>query len=353
MGMERGTITLIDAPGNAVNIKATHGLDLEAEKRGSYKVGEGITGRVVKAGEPIVVPNVGKEPLFLNRTKSRNNIKKSNTSFICVPIKVGSRAVGTLSADRLFQEENISLDEDVRLLTTISSFIAQSVKLVQLVETEKEKLRDENRRLQTELKERFQPKNMVGKSSRMQEVFKQIKLVADSNVTVIIRGESGTGKEQIARAIHFASPRADKPFIKVACAALPESLLESELFGYEKGAFTGAQNSKPGRFELADGGTLLLDEIGDISPVTQVKLLRVIQEREFERVGGIETIKVNIRLLVATHRNLEEAVRQGKFREDLYYRLNVLPLFAPSLRDRREDIPLLAEYFLEKFFERE
>jgi len=183
----------------------------------------------------------------------------------------------------------------------------------------------------------------------MQEVFKQIELIADSRATVIIRGESGTGKEQVARAIHFKSSRAEKPFIKVACAALPETLLESELFGHEKGAFTGALGTKAGRFELANGGTLFLDEIGDISPATQVKLLRVVQEREFERVGGVNTIKVDIRLLVATHRDLEREVRQGRFREDLYYRLNVLPLFIPPIRDRKDDVPLLAEYFLEKF----
>lgn len=348
MKMERGTITLIDPQEESVNIKATYGLDLEAEKRGSYKIGEGITGRVAKEGQPIIVPNVGNEPLFLNKTGARQNIQKSNISFICVPVKIGNRTVGTLSCDRLFQE-NVSYSEDVRLLTTIGSFIAQSVKLAESVATEKEKLIDENKRLRIELKERYRPENLVGDSPQMQDVFKQIEMVADSKATVVIRGESGTGKEQVARAIHATSGRSEKPFVKVACAALPETLLESELFGHEKGAFTGAAATKPGRFEMADGGTLFLDEIGDVSPATQVKLLRVIQEREFERVGGVKTIKVNIRLLVATHRDLEKLVKEGKFREDLYYRINVLPLFIPPLRDRKNDIPVLAEYFLEKF----
>jgi len=348
LGMERGTITLIDPDGAGVRIKATYGMDLEEEKRGSYKIGEGITGRVVEAGEPIIVPNVGSEPLFLNRTRSRVNIQKSKISFLCVPIKIGTRTVGTLSVDRLFQD-NVALNEDMRLLALICSFIAQSVKLVQSVVHEKARLLDENRRLKVELKSRYRPANLVGESKQMQDLFKQIEIVAESKATIMIRGESGTGKEQIARAIHYASPRAEKPFIKVACAALPETLLESELFGYEKGAFTGAVAMKQGRFDLADGGTLFLDEVGDISPATQVKLLRVIQEREYERVGGVKTIRSDIRLLVATHRDLEKEVREKRFREDLYYRLNVVPLFVPSLRERKDDIPLLVKYFLERF----
>jgi len=348
LGMERGTIALLHPEGETVSIKASYGMDVEQEKRGSYRIGEGIIGRVVKAGEPIVVPNVGDEPLFLNRTRSRADLKKSNIAYICVPITVGGKTVGTLSVDRLFQE-NVALNEDVRLLTTISSFIGQSVKLAQSVATEKEKLLDENRRLRVELKHKYHPEKMVGGSKQIQEVFKQIEIVSGTKATIMIRGESGTGKEQIARAIHYASPRANKPFIKVACAALPETLLESELFGYEKGAFTGASASKQGRFELADGGTLFLDEIGDVSLVTQVKLLRIIQEREFERVGSVKTIHIDIRLIVATHRDLEKEVREGRFREDLYYRLNVVPLFVPPLRARKDDIPVLVEYFLERF----
>jgi Nif-specific regulatory protein len=183
----------------------------------------------------------------------------------------------------------------------------------------------------------------------MRQVYEQITQVASTNTTVLVRGESGTGKELIAHAIHYNSPRAHKPFVKVSCAALPETLIEAELFGHEKGAFTGAQARKQGRFELADGGTLFLDEIGDLSLMTQVKMLRVLQEREFERLGGTTTVKINVRLLTATNRHLEQAITDGYFREDLYYRLNVFSIFVPPLRERKDDILLLADYFLDKY----
>jgi Nif-specific regulatory protein len=249
--------------------------------------------------------------------------------------------------DRLFQED-ISFDEDVRLLAIISSIIAQAVKIHGLVEKEKEKLASENLRLKSELKKKFHPINIIGESKRMTDVYSSIDLVSTTKATVMLRGESGTGKELAARAIHYHSDRADKPFIKVSCAALPETLLESEFFGYEKGAFTGAAAMKRGRFELAHTGTLFLDEVGDIPLSTQVKLLRVIQEKEFERLGGVETIRADVRLIAATNKDLEREVQEGKFREDLYYRLNVIPIFLPSLRERREDLPLLVQHFLER-----
>ncbi|MDX2471980.1 MAG: sigma 54-interacting transcriptional regulator, partial [SAR324 cluster bacterium] len=196
------------------------------------------------------------------------------------------------------------------------------------------------------LKKKFNPAGMVGQSAAMLDVFEQIAQVAIWDSTVLIRGESGTGKELIAKAIHFHSARVNGPLIKLNCAALPDNLLESELFGYEKGAFTGANKTKPGRFELADGGTIFLDEIGDTSMPFQAKLLRVLQEGEFERLGGESTLKVNLRVITATHVDLEKAVSEGKFREDLYYRLNVMPIFLPPLRERREDIAPLTEFFL-------
>ena len=347
LGMERGTITLLDPETKELSIEVACGLDLEEIKRGRYKIGEGITGKVVAAGEPIVVPNVGREPLFLNRTKARNGVVKSNIAFICVPIKLEDKTIGALSVDRLFREE-VAFDEDVRLLTIIASMIAQAVRIHELVEKKTESLTTENLRLKSELKRKFHPLNIIGESKRMTDVYSSIDLVSTTKATVMLRGESGTGKELAARAVHYHSDRADKPFIKVSCAALPETLLESELFGYEKGAFTGAAAMKRGRFELAHTGTLFLDEIGDIPLSTQVKLLRVLQEKEFERLGGVETIRVDIRLIVATNKNLEEEVREGKFREDLYYRLNVIPIFMPALRERKEDLPLLVHYFLEK-----
>ncbi|MBI1977805.1 MAG: nif-specific transcriptional activator NifA, partial [Candidatus Omnitrophica bacterium] len=344
--MDRGTITLLDRETKELSIEVARGLDLEEIKRGRYKIGEGITGKVVAAGEPIVVPNVGKEPLFLNRTGARD-LTKANIAFLCVPIKLEDKTIGALSVDRLFKED-VSFDEDVKLLSIISSFIAQAVRIHELVEKEKESLTTENVRLRIELKKKFHPVNIIGESKRMTDVYSSIDLVSSTKATVMIRGESGTGKELVAKAIHYQSERADKPFIKVSCAALPETLLESELFGYEKGAFTGAQAMKRGRFELAHTGTLFLDEIGDIPLATQIKLLRVIQEKEFERVGGVETIRVDIRLITATNKDLEAEVRAGRFREDLYYRLNVIPIFLPSLRERKEDLPLLVQHFLEK-----
>lgn len=347
LAMERGTLTLLDSQTGELSIEVAHGLGEDEIKRGRYRIGEGVTGKVAEKGEPIVIPCVGKEPLFLNRTGSRKNINRDNISFICVPIKLDQKTIGALSVDKLFKE-NVSFEEDVRLLSIISSMVAQAVRIQQFYEKEKEKLRTENLRLKNELKKKFHPENIIGESKRMQDVYAAVELVSQTKATVLLRGESGTGKELVAHAIHYNSDRADKPFIKISCAALPETLLESELFGYQKGAFTGASVNKPGRFEMANGGTLFLDEIGDISLSTQVKLLRVLQEREFERLGGTQTIQVNVRLITATNKDLEADMRAGKFREDLYYRLNVVPIFLPPLRDHREDIPLLVHYFLEE-----
>ncbi len=347
MGMERGTLTLLDSRTKELSIEVAYGLEKEAIRRGRYMIGEGITGRVVAANKPMVVPNVGEEPLFLDRTRSRGDLKDSNIAFICVPIQLDQKAIGALSVDRLFRED-MSFEEDIRLLSIISSMAAQAVRIHDMVAEEKKTLQNENTLLKQELKKVFHPANIIGESKRMADVYATIELVSRTSATVIIRGESGTGKELVAHAIHYHSERADGPFIKISCAALPEPLLESELFGYEKGAFTGAAMNKPGRFELANGGTLFLDEIGDIPASTQVKLLRVLQEKEFERIGGTATIRVNIRLITATNKDLEKEVREGRFREDLYYRLNVIPLFLPPLRERREDIPVLVNHFLQK-----
>jgi Nif-specific regulatory protein len=227
--------------------------------------------------------------------------------------------------------------------------VGQAVRVERLVDAERQRLLDENTHLREELRERYDFSRIVGTSGPMRQVYEQIARVAGANTTVLIRGESGTGKELIAHAIHYSSPRAKKPFVKVSCAALPDSLIESELFGYEKGAFTGAQARKKGRFEMAEGGTLFLDEIGDINLSTQVKLLRVLQEREFERLGGTDPIKVNVRLITATNQDLEKAIAAGAFREDLHYRLNVFTIYVPPLRERKPDILLLVDHFLEKY----
>ncbi|HUX90381.1 MAG TPA: nif-specific transcriptional activator NifA [Gallionellaceae bacterium] len=347
--MLRGMVALVQEDGDLQVIAAT-GMEQEEIAQGRFKPGEGVVGSILKTGVPAVVPDVAKEALFLNRTGSRKSKNKAVIAFIGVPIKAGRECIGVLSFDR--ENENLEtashFGHDVQFLTMIANLIGQTVRLHQNVAQDRANLLQEKLRLQSELHSKYSLDNVIGQSKIMQAVFAEVHQIAASKSTVLLRGESGTGKEAIARAIHHLSPRKDKPFIKVNCAALSETLLESELFGHERGSFTGAAQERKGRFELAHGGTLFLDEIGDISPAFQTKLLRVLQEREFERVGGSKTIKVDVRLVAATNRNLEEAVAMGEFREDLYYRINVVAIFLPPLRERREDVPLLAEYFLQQ-----
>lgn len=348
LGMNRGSITLLNPTSSEIHIEVAHGMSPVQKSRGRYKLGEGVTGRVIETGKPMAVPNIHAEPLFLHRTGPRKKLEKGQISFICVPIKEGRRTMGALSVDRIFDEDS-SLDEDVRFLTIISGIIAQKVALLEKINREKEQLNKENIRLQGELSKKYSFSTIIGNSRKMQEVFRLIHQVAKSNANVLLLGESGTGKELVANAIHYNSLRPNKPLIKINCAALPATLVEAELFGYEKGAFTGAVSSKEGKFELANNGTVFLDEIGALAFEGQGKLLRVLQERELERLGGTRTIKVNVRLIAATNKNLAEAVEQGIFREDLFYRLNVYPIYLPPLREREADVLLLSDYFLEKY----
>ena len=348
MGMVRGTVTILNPLRNEISIEVAHGMSRVAMERGKYQVGEGVTGRVIETGKPFLVPKISQEPLFLNRTATRRVVRDQQLSFICVPVKKGDQVVGALSVDRPF-DESYSLEEGERLLSIIATMIAQHVINLESIQLEREQLREENRRLRDELSKKYRITNIIGNSNKMREVFQMISQVCQSNATVLIRGESGTGKELAANAIHYNSPRAQQPFVKVNCAALPENLIESELFGHEKGAFTGAIRQKPGKFELANKGTIFLDEIGSIGADLQVKLLRILQEREFERVGGYHTIKADIRVIAATSKNLEQAVEEGTFRSELYYRLNVFPIYMPPLRERKTDILLLADFFLEKY----
>jgi len=347
-GMHNGTVTIVNPITGQLEIEVAHGLTAEARKRGKYKIGEGITGRVVANGQPIVVPQINEEPLFLNRTRSRGDLRSKTLSFLCVPIKHGKQTIGALSVDRDYRG-GADFEKDLQFLAILSGLIAQTVVRIQAVNEEKEKLQLENTKLKRELSEKYRVENIISNSSRMQEVFEMIHRVADSNATVLLRGESGTGKTMVAKAIHHNSRREKGPFIAVNCSALPETLLESELFGHEAGAFTGAKGTKKGRFELAEGGTLFLDEIGELSQAVQVKLLNVVQDREFTRLGGIRPIRCDVRLVAATNRDLEQAVSEGRFREDLYYRLNVFPIYLPPLRKRPTDILLLADYFLKKY----
>ena len=345
--MQRGMVALLQEDGFLQVIAAT-GMDQEEIAHGRFKSGEGVMGSILKSGVPAVIPDIAKEALFLNRTGSRKGVNKSVISFIGVPIKAGREIIGVLSFDRENQEDLRNFGGDVRFLSMVANLIGQTVRLHQKVAQDRATLMHEKQRLQSELHDKYSIDNVIGQSKIMQGVFAEVHQVAPSKSTVLLRGESGTGKEAIARAIHHLSQRRDKPFVKVNCAALSETLLESELFGHEKGSFTGASQERKGRFEMAHGGTLFLDEIGDVSPAFQTKLLRVLQEREFERVGGNKTIRVDVRLVAATNRNLEEAVSKGEFRADLYYRINVVSIFLPPLRERREDVPLLAEFFLQQ-----
>jgi Nif-specific regulatory protein len=341
----RGMVTLLRE--GELQVEAVEGFEDRARTI-RIKVGEGITGKVVESGKPIVVPRVSKEPTFLNIAPRRQDHQKQELSFICVPIMLNRQAVGALAVDLKFKPER-DYDSSVKFFGIVSSMIGQALNVQRMVEEERRRLLDENTHLRQELRERYDFSNIIGTSGPTRQMYEQVAQVAQTNTTVLIRGESGTGKELIAHAIHYNSLRAKKPFVKVSCAALPDTLIESELFGYEKGAFTGASTRKKGRFEMAESGTLFLDEIGDINLSTQVKLLRVLQEREFERLGGTETVKVNVRMIAATNKDMEKAIHEGTFREDLYYRLNVFTIFVPPLRERKADLLLLADHFLEKF----
>src|SRR5690349_21675707 len=341
----RGMVTLLRD--GELLVEAIEGFEDRARTI-RIKLGEGITGKVVESGKPIVVPRVSREPAFLNLAPRRPESPKQELSFICVPITLNRTAVGALAVDLRFKPER-DYDSSVKFFGVVSSMIAQALNVQRMVDEERRRLLDENTHLRQELRERYDFSNIIGTSGPTRQMYEQVAQVAQTNTTVLIRGESGTGKELIAHAIHYNSLRAKKPFVKVSCAALPDTLIESELFGYEKGAFTGANARKKGRFELAEGGTIFLDEIGDINAGTQVKLLRVLQEREFERLGGTESVRVNVRVIAATNKDMEKAIADGTFREDLYYRLNVFTIFVPPLRDRKPDLLLLADHFLEKF----
>jgi len=346
-GTLSAAIALKDERGGDLAVEAATGASkVRGEAR--YRLGEGITGRVVQSGRPIVVPRVSREPLFLDKSGVFKKSGKDELSFVCVPIKADKDTVGALGVALPYHKDR-SYEQEAKFFGIVGSMVGQAVRIHNLVEAERQRLLDENTKLRQELRERYDIRNIVGSSRAMQQVYEQVAQVATTGTTVLVRGESGTGKELVAHALHYSSPRAKKPLVKVSCGALPESLIESELFGYEPGAFTDARAQKKGRFELANGGTLFLDEVGELSPATQVKLLRVLQEKEFERLGGVQSIKVNVRVVAATNKDLEAAVKDGVFREDLYYRLNVYSIYLPPLRDRRPDLPLLADHFVEKY----
>ncbi len=347
LGLRRATLVLKDEAIGRLRVVAAVGLTEEEKQRGQYEVGEGITGQAVQTGQPRVVADIASEPDFLNRTGALRD-RSEKLSYIVVPIKVDGQSVGAIAVTKPFADDP-TLAANTRLLAIVSGYIAQALHLHQLITHEKDVWLEETRSLRENLRTKHRFENIIGASAAMMDVLAVIAQVAVSRATVLLLGETGTGKELIAKAIHYNSPRKDKPCIRVNCGALSETLLESELFGHVKGSFTGAVRDKIGRFEAADGGTVFLDEIGTLDPQMQVKLLRVLQEREFERVGDHRTVKVDVRVIAATNLDLAEEVRKGTFREDLYYRLNVVTVFLPPLRARREDIPQLIDHFLDKY----
>ena len=346
-GLSRGLVGVADPESGDLSVTALHGLDAAAFGPVRYQIGEGVLGQVYEDGESIMVENVGRDPRFLNRL----GIYDHSLPFIAAPIAASGRVLGVLAVQP--DVPGSTLKEQARFVEMIANLIGQSVRLAIEVEQERKSLAEERDSLRRTVRGKFGFDNIIGRSPKMRRVFDQVRMVAKWNTTVLIRGETGTGKELIANAIHYNSPRSRGPYVRLNCATLPENLLESELFGHEKGAFTGAIGARKGRFESADGGTLFLDEIGEISPAFQAKLLRVLQEGEFERVGGGRTMKVDVRVIAATHRDLEVAVDAGDFREDLYYRLNVMPITLPPLRERSEDIAEIARFLVSRLAEQQ
>lgn len=342
MSMLRGTFTI--RHGDDLLIEASHGLDAAEMRRGHYHVGEGITGHVAQTGRPHVIEDIAQDSRFLNRTRTRK--KDEKVAFICVPVIHLQQVIGTLSIDRSV-DEHTDLDRDLKLLEIVGNIAGDALSACLQAHEERAELMEENEKLRSLLT--HHPGDLIGNCRSMLQVYEQIRQVSPSDATVLIRGSSGTGKELVARAVVHLSTRKDQPLITVNCAAMPENLLESELFGHEKGSFTGATSRRIGRAEAADGGTLFLDEIGDLSLQMQVKLLRFLQQKTFSRVGSNTEMHADVRFIAATSRDLERLMIENKFREDLYYRLNIFPIVIPDLAKRKEDIMLLAEHFLSTF----
>ncbi|MDD5066639.1 MAG: sigma 54-interacting transcriptional regulator [bacterium] len=345
ISLQRGMLILLTAE-NKLRVFQGYRLSEEAVKRGIYEIGEGITGKTVKTGEPIIIRNISENREFLNKMK----IKRSKTeifSFYSIPIRHRNKVAGVLAIEKQFlDDEDLNHTKDTLIL--IAAMITQKIESYERTEKEKQELISRNRELSERLG--FSKGNiLIGRSEILRKILETADLIADTDATVLITGSTGTGKEVLARRIHYSGSRATKPFISINCAAIPAALLESELFGYKKGAFTNAVSDKKGKFILAHTGTVFLDEIGDLDFNLQAKLLRVIQEKTVEPLGGEFSHKVDIRIITATNKNLELLVKENKFREDLFYRINLINLHLPNLNERKEDIPLLVNYFLEKY----
>ncbi len=347
LDLERGTLLMPTPDRKYLAIKASVGFTPEEIRESVYEIGKDFVGKVYSSGMPMALPDT-EEIAGVPTPRNAEEFNLYRIGFVAVPVTLDSRPVGVLTAHRTTHSTTM-VDEDIKVMKIVASLLSQTLRIADMIREENSRLVQENKELHLELEERFNPENMIANSSAMAKTLEMIRRVADTDAIVLLRGESGTGKSLIARSLHFSSPRKREPFVIVNCAALPATLIESELFGHEKGAFTGALAQRAGRFEAADGGTLFLDEIGELPLETQAKLLRVIQDGTFERVGSSKTMTVNVRLICATNSNLEEQIRHREFREDLYYRLMVVPVQVPPLRARREDILPLCNYFLKKF----
>lgn len=346
--MKSGAIYLTAQDSKSIHMAASLGFPQTEKSQPHLRLGEGLIGRIIETGQPVIIPRVSQAESMPVPSGAHSIINGSEQSFIGVPIALDYKTFGALTVYLPYSSKR-HFETTLKFMTLVASALLQPIRVADVISSERQKLRDENVMLKHRLQEEYSFHNIIGNSHEMRDVYEQVSQVAQTDTTVLLRGESGTGKELIAEAIHYNSTRSEKPFIRVNCAAIPENLIEYEFFGYEKGAFTGAVTAKKGRFELADQGTIFLDEIGDLSPLTQIKLLRVLQEQAFERVGGTQTIAVDVRVIAATNINLEDQIAQGNFRDELYYRLNVFPIYLPPLRDRKTDILLLADHFMLKY----
>ena len=354
LGLNRGRIVLVDAaltaPAGAprtASIQHAYGLTQAEVQRGRYAWGEGITGRVLATGQPAIVQDIDAEPLFLARAVARSQLPPETVAFIALPIEVNNAPIGVLACHRIRSRQR-HLNDDLAVLRVLATLVGQLLQLEALVADQTRQLQARNAVLANALNTKSARYGLIGSSPPLLQALSELERVSQTQATVLLLGQSGTGKELFARAVHLASGRRDRPFIKVNCSAIPDALFESELFGYEKGAFTGASTARAGWFEQADSGTIFLDEIGELPLALQSKLLRTLQEGTLVRLGGQREVKVNVRLVAATHRDLAADVEAGRFRQDLYYRLHVIPIHLPSLAERREDIRALALHFVSR-----
>jgi Nif-specific regulatory protein len=345
LGLNRGRVLIPDEHSGVLHIRYAYGLTREERERGVYSLGEGVSGRVMKTGQTALIQNIDDEPSYLGRAVSRTTLPNETVAYLALPLLRDDKPIGVLAVHRLRKRQR-AFDKDITTLRIIATFISQILTVNRLIAEQTAELINENLYLKNALDNHGSNFGILGESPALQASLRQAYRVANTQVSVLLTGESGTGKEKFARMLHLASNRKDAPFVAINCAAIPQDLIESELFGHEKGSFTGATQSKKGKIELASGGTLFLDEIGDLDFDLQAKLLRMLQEQVIQRVGGTRELSVDVRIIAATHRNLQQAVNEGRFRMDLFYRLNVFPIHLPPLRDRVEDIRLLARHFL-------